>query len=213
MPIFRVQIAGTTINVEADSKAEAEARVKGHLAKHPPGSEDSLLPLSSTALVGRVSKVDLRKEAPPSPVGVLRKSGQIQWPSDEIERRRKASIDAMEERSRQEFAAWYQEECDRLYWTRGQCCAGCDHWQSDMGMSGTCGAAGIVSGEDVLRSVGITFCSYTPPPGLPLTHGDFHCGKFKDVFDWSQLEPEYLQKIGAMKNGELREKPQHPIAA
>lgn len=213
MPIYRVQIANTTVNVEADSKAEAEARVKAHLAKCPPGSEGSLLAMSSTALLGKVSKVDLWREAPPNALSVLRKSGHIQWPADEVERRRQASIDVMAERDRKAFAEWYQAECDNLYWSRGQCCAGCDHWQSDMGMSGSCSAAGIVSGEEVLRSTGITFCSYTPPPGFPLTHGDFYCGKFKDDFDWSELEPEYLRQIGAMKDGKLREKPKHPLSA
>ena len=117
-------------------------------------------------------------------------------PPDEVERRRKQSVAALKQREREDFARWYQEKCDRDYWTRGPCCAGCDHWKSDMGNIGHCTAAGIVSGDQVMRSMGISFCSYTPPPGFPLTQGDFHCGLFKDEFDWSSLPAEYLRKIG-----------------
>ena len=117
--------------------------------------------------------------------------------AQEIERRRAASLDEMKRRERAEFDVWYQEQCDRMYWQNGPCCAGCDHWQSDMGNLGHCTAAGIVSGDQVMRSMGISFCSYTPPPGFPLTKAEFHCGLFKDDFDWSSLPPEYLKKIGA----------------
>lgn len=116
---------------------------------------------------------------------------------DEIERRRDASVSAMRAKERVEFEARYQEHCDRTYWQNGPCCAGCDHWQSDAGNLGYCTAAGIVSGDQVMRSMGIQFCSYTPPPGHPLTKADFHCGLFKDDFDWSTLDAEYLKKIGA----------------
>lgn len=128
----------------------------------------------------------------------------------ELERRRLASVAEMKVRDRAAFDRWYQERCDRDYWKYGPRCSGCDHWQSDMGNSGHCTAAGIVSGEQVLRSAGIVSCSYMPPPGFPLTKADFHCGLFRDDFDWSSLDHEYLERIGAMKNGSLRPKPTQP---
>ena len=132
--------------------------------------------------------------------------------TEEIERRRLASIEALRKIEREEFDRWYQEKCDQMYWASGKCCAGCDHWQSDMGNLGYCTAAGIVSGDQVMRSMGITFCSYTPPPGLPMTEAEFYCGEFRDDFDWSTLDREYLAKIGAIRNGDLRKKPETPIA-
>ena len=126
---------------------------------------------------------------------------------DELERRRLASVAVMEAREREKFGIWYQEQCDRDYWRSGPRCSGCDYWQSDMGYSGYCTAAGLVSGEQVLRSVGIVSCSYTPAPGFPITNADFHCGLFRDDFDWSSLDRDYLERIGALKNGSLRPKP------
>lgn len=128
-------------------------------------------------------------------------------PPDELERRRRLSVDAMTARERAEFDLWYQEKCDRLYWTKGRCCAGCDHWSSDSSLSGRCAAAGIMSGGDVLKSMGVTFSSHTPPPGFPYSEADFHCGKFSDDFDWTTLDDAYLTRIGAMRNGKLRSKP------
>lgn len=127
---------------------------------------------------------------------------------EEIDRRRVASVEALKQLEREALERQYQETCDRLYWSRGQCCAGCDHWASEGGLTGTCAAAGIVSGADVIRSLGWTFCSYTPPPGLPYTRADFSCGKFRDDFDWSTLDHEYLSRIGAIRFGVLRAKPQ-----
>ena len=115
----------------------------------------------------------------------------------ELERRRLASVEAMTARYREEFELWYQEECDRLYWSIGPCCAGCDHWRSRNAMIGQCAAAGVVSGADVMRSMDIEWSSYRFPPGLPYTRGESHCGKFRDDFDWSSLDQEYLSRIGA----------------
>ena len=135
-------------------------------------------------------------------------------PPDEVERRRLSSVSAIECRKREEFARWYQEKCDELYWARGQCCAGCDYWQSAMGNIGQCAAAGIVSGADVARSIlGPGFCSYTPPPGLPYSEATFYCGKFRDEFDWSSLEMDYLSRIGALHHGRLKQKPRGPATA
>jgi len=130
----------------------------------------------------------------------------------ELDRRRIASIESLKARERADFDRWYQEKCDTDYWTQGKCCAGCDHWQSSMGNLGHCISAGIVSGDQVMRSMGIEFCSYIPPPGFPLTRGNFYCGMFCDDFDWSDLAPDYLRRIGAMRGDVLKAKPKTPIA-
>ncbi len=118
-------------------------------------------------------------------------------PHAEVERRRLASVEVMKERARTDFERRYQERCDSFYWKHGRCCAGCDHWSSEMGDIGECMSAPPVSGVDVVRSLGIDWCTYTPPPGQPFTKHDHVCGAFKDEFDWSTLTPEYLQRIGA----------------
>lgn len=131
--------------------------------------------------------------------------------AEEVERRRLASVEAMGRREREDFDKWYQAECDRMYWARGQCCAGCDHWYSDGGRTGQCQAGGILSGHDVMMSItGGGFSSYTPPPGYPYRAADHWCSLFKDDFDWSTLEPGYLRSVGAMKHGEVRDKPRPP---
>lgn len=128
----------------------------------------------------------------------------------EIERRRLRSVDALARIEREKFEKWYQEQCDTEYWTFGKCCFGCDHWQSNMGNIGHCVESGIVSGENVMKSLGVDFCTYTPPPGFPMTKGEFYCGKFKDDFDWSSLELDYLKRIGAFRDGVMRGKPESP---
>lgn len=118
-------------------------------------------------------------------------------PAEEVERRRRLSCEAWTDRQKDDFQRWYQEECDKFYWKHGRCCAGCDHWSSDKGWSGECGAAPPVSGSQVMRSMGIDWSSYTPAPGRPWTSRDHVCGAFKDDFDWSSLDEEYLARIGA----------------
>lgn len=66
--------------------------------------------------------------------------------AEEVERRRLASVEAMGRREREDFDRWYQAECDRMYWARGQCCAGCDHWYSDGGEQGNAKRAGCSLG-------------------------------------------------------------------
>ena len=117
----------------------------------------------------------------------------------EIERRRQISISAMKTIEKREWSEKYQAICDKFYWENGPCCAGCDHWESDAGMIGICTSAPIVSGEQVLKSIGITSCTYTPRPGHPYTEASFKCGSFKDEFEWSTLPAEYLNEIGASK--------------
>lgn len=120
---------------------------------------------------------------------------------DEIERRRLASIKVMKERRREDWGSRYQERCDRFYWKHGRCCAGCDHWSSEAGDIGECMSAPPVSGADVIQSLGIDWSSYTPPPGQPFTRREHVCGAFRDDFDWSTLEPDYLKRIGAIPTG------------
>lgn len=117
--------------------------------------------------------------------------------ADEIERRRRASVEAWRQIQSDRFDQWYQERCDSFYWKHGRCCAGCDHWASEQGYIGVCTDAPIMPGADVLRSCGIDWSSYVPPPGQPFTRHDHVCGAFKDDFDWSSLDPEYLKRIGA----------------
>ncbi len=114
-----------------------------------------------------------------------------------IETLRQQFIAASAARQRADWDIEYQEICDRTYWEFGQCCAGCDHWRSDMGNVGECTAAAPVSGVEVMKSLGLTSCSYTPAPGHPCTRSTDKCGKFKDDFDWSTLDRNYLIRIGA----------------
>ena len=118
-------------------------------------------------------------------------------PPNEVERRRIASIAAWKKRQDDEWQRWYQARCDKFYWQNGRCCAGCDHWSSDAGDIGICTSAPPVSGMEVMRSLGISWSTYTPPPGRPFTRRDHVCGAFKDDFDWSSLDPEYLKSICA----------------
>ena len=115
---------------------------------------------------------------------------------DEVERRRLISIEAMKESRHAEFERRYQQRCDTFFWKNGPCCAGCDHWASEMGDSGQCTLAPIVSGADVLKSMGISWSSYTPPPDYPYTARDHVCGSFRDTFDWATLGEDYLREIG-----------------
>lgn len=117
-------------------------------------------------------------------------------PPDEVERRRQASIEAMRERQRNDSERWYQKRCDEFFWKNGRCCAGCDHWSSEAGDIGECLSAPPISGSQVLKSLGIEWSSYIPPPGQPFTRRDHVCGAFQDTFDWSSLDAEYLASIG-----------------
>lgn len=107
----------------------------------------------------------------------------------------------------QNFSEWYQAHCDRMYWVEGRCCAGCDHWRSDAGNIGECTAGPILSGDDVMRSHGISSSSYRFAPGYPVTRANHHCGLFADGFDWSTLNEFYLHRIGAMVGNKLQPKP------
>lgn len=128
-------------------------------------------------------------------------------PPDEIERRRQASIEAWKSKMLEDSERWYQRRCDTFFWKNGPCCAGCDHWSSERADIGECTHARIVPGVDVLRSMGITWSSYTPPPGHPYTNHDYVCGAFRDTFDWSTLDPDYLKQIGARITPSIEERP------
>lgn len=126
---------------------------------------------------------------------------------NEIIRRRGLSIIALETMDREKFQQQYQEACDSLYWKNGQCCAGCDYWESHKGLAGQCRANGMVSGDQVMKSIGARFSTYDPGPDFPFCHAGYWCGNFKDDFDWSELDPAYLRKVGAMNGSQIREKP------
>lgn len=118
-------------------------------------------------------------------------------PPDEVEKRRAASVKALQALERAAWEREYQKRCDTFFWRKGPCCAGCDHWSSEAGDIGECMDAAPVSGENVLKSLGIDWCSYLPPPGQPYTKRDHRCGSFQDTFDWSTLGEPYLKAIGA----------------
>ncbi len=129
----------------------------------------------------------------------------------EIIRRRGLSIVALEAIERERFNQKYQETCDSLYWSKGQCCAGCDYWASEHSLAGQCTDSPKVSGQQVMKSLGAICSSYDPGPDFPFTNSEEWCGRFKDDFDWSELEESYLLKIGALSDGALRAKPRSPV--
>ena len=131
-------------------------------------------------------------------------------PPDEIERRRAQSIEAMARIEREEFDARYRERVDADYWKFGQRCSGCDYWASSEAYLGECQCGGKVPGREVLASAGIIGCSIAElEPGYPLTRAWEWCANFKDNFDWSELDDNYLVRIGAMKGEALKPKPSH----
>lgn len=89
-----------------------------------------------------------------------------------------------------------QESIDRFYWHHGPCCAGCDWWHAVLGGAvGQCRKAAPVSGAEIESLLGITYCSLKSEAGHPLTLRDYHCGNFKDEFDWSSLPIGYIARI------------------
>ncbi len=133
--------------------------------------------------------------------------GWSRFSPEELERRRKLSVAALGAIDAERWGEHYQEVCDGIYWKFGPCCAGCDHWASYAGLSGQCTAAAIMSGPDVMRSLGISWSSYIPEPGHPYTKAKHCCGLFSDTFDWSTLEDDYLRRIGAMAGNSLKPRP------
>ena len=125
----------------------------------------------------------------------------------EIIFRRGQSIIAMESIGRKDFEEKYQAACDSLYWSQGQCCAGCDFWDSGHGFTGQCLASTMVSGDQVMKSIGADNCTYDPGPGFPFSLAQDWCGKFKDDFNWNDLDMDYLKKIGALNKNQLKLKP------
>jgi len=117
-------------------------------------------------------------------------------PPEEIERRRLLSVGVREVQLKDAWLRKYQKRCDAFFWKNGPCCAGCDYWASEAGDIGECTSAPPVSGTQVLKSLGIDWSSYTPPPGQPFTTREHRCGAFQDTFDWSILGSEYLLSIG-----------------
>jgi len=90
-----------------------------------------------------------------------------------------------------------QEFVDRFYWANGPCCAGCDHWQAINAGAGLCFAGPPVGAAERAAPLGITGMTLNSGAGQVMTPREYHCGAFKDEFDWSTLPPWYLRKIGA----------------
>lgn len=89
-----------------------------------------------------------------------------------------------------------QEILDRFYFRHGKCCAGCDWWRHDSGMSGECTKSAPVSAGERYGMLGIESCSMPLSAGHVLTLRDHVCGDFADTFDWSSLPPHYRRIIG-----------------
>jgi hypothetical protein len=89
-----------------------------------------------------------------------------------------------------------QEVIDRLYWSHGPCCAGCDHWRHLNVLVGECRAGPPVGSAERVAMLGIEGCSLPPSAGHVFTPRDHLCGEFKDEFDWQALPAAYLRRIG-----------------
>ena len=91
-----------------------------------------------------------------------------------------------------------QEFIDAFYWSKGPCCAGCDHWQHFNSILGECTATPPgLSGEQRAAFVGFTGCSTPISSGHALTERDYHCGAFVDSFPWGTLPLMYRKRVGA----------------
>lgn len=184
----------------ASCKAMPERLRIGHLPMRRFGFGRTVIATKSKC--GRAQKRParpflMRSPTPPPPHKGVSRMAFSKLPPDEIERRRILSVAVWKVRKDAAWQKRYQEMCDKFYWKHGRCCAGCDHWASDAGHIGECLSAPPVSGEQVLRSLGIDWCTLLPPPGQPHTKRDHVCGAFKDDFDWPSLGAEYLARIGA----------------
>lgn len=89
-----------------------------------------------------------------------------------------------------------QEVIDRYYFQHGPCCAGCDWWRSLTSVSGECLQSKIIPGDERMSMMGIRNVSCHVPAGHAVTARDYHCGKFKDEFDWSSLPLAYRKRVG-----------------
>lgn len=91
-----------------------------------------------------------------------------------------------------------QELMDTFYWKHGPCCAGCDWWRDvRAGFVGECTKSAPMSGVQRAALLGITWTSFHVGAGHALTYRDYHCGDFKDDFDWSSLSLFYRKRVGA----------------
>jgi hypothetical protein len=92
-----------------------------------------------------------------------------------------------------------QEHVDTFYFRNGYCCAGCDHWRWISSLVGECLQSRIVPGHERLSMLGISRSSAPTDCGHAITRRDYHCGLFKDGFDWTSLPLPYRKKIGQLK--------------
>lgn len=90
-----------------------------------------------------------------------------------------------------------QEFLDTYYFENGPCCAGCDWWHSISSLVGNCTRAPIVSAKERMDALGVESSSHRFKSGHPITPRAYHCGEFKDEFDWTSLPLPYRKRIGA----------------
>lgn len=90
-----------------------------------------------------------------------------------------------------------QEALDTFYFQRGPCCAGCDWWHSVSSHIGDCTRSAPVSGHKRIAMLDMDNLSFNPPSGHIMTRKDYHCGDFKDEFNWSTLPLPYRKRVGA----------------
>ena len=88
-----------------------------------------------------------------------------------------------------------QEDIDRFYWEHGPCCSGCDHWRSVTRSVGECAKSAPMAGSERAALLGMENISMPVGAGHPLTNRQYHCGDFRDNFDWLSLPVGYLARI------------------
>lgn len=96
----------------------------------------------------------------------------------------------------QEF---YQRLCDEEYMKSGPCCAGCDWWRGWYYHFGECTRTAPMAGFQrwaMINTGAVYFDVPEPGPGHIMTPPTYHCGEFKDEFDWQALPTQYLKRIG-----------------
>lgn len=88
-----------------------------------------------------------------------------------------------------------QEILDTFYFSKGPCCAGCDWWRHWNALTGECVRHAPRPAPEVHSC--LYFEGSNSAGGHPVTSRDYHCGDFKDEFDWSTLPLPYRKRVGA----------------
>lgn len=88
-----------------------------------------------------------------------------------------------------------QEFLDQFYHATGPCCAGCDWWRHFNALVGEC--VRHAPRPEIAVPFHLNFQSMISEQGHPVTRREYHCGDFKDEFDWSTLPLPYRKRVGA----------------